>query len=190
MPKRWPRRWIRRCTVSACREPHEQSRFRRTSVSTSGGIMLRTHLVPFAAALALGAGFAGAAPAGAEEKSCVDQIEELCGATEPNSPARRSCVKDKRSKLSEECQKRLGPPGPAPAKPAAGSVDSARQLQLFFETCRPDQAKIAKLCTGERAQGDALLQCISEHESEVSKACADIAKRSRKPAATQTAPAK
>ena len=142
--------------------------------------MLRSHLAPLAVALVLGTGLAGASAA-AEEKSCVDQIEALCGDTEANSPERRTCVKDKRSQLSAECQKRLGPPGAAPVPaPSAGAAGSPQQMQRFFETCRPDQAAIAKLCSGDRAQGDALLQCIVENESKVSKACAEIAKASRK----------
>jgi hypothetical protein len=147
--------------------------------------MSRTRLAPLALALLLCAGVAAAE----EEKSCVDQIAELCPDTEPNSPGRRACVKEKRAQLSEDCQKRLGAPGPVPVAPSATAGDAAmlQDLRPFFEACGNDREKIGKHCTGEKGQGDPLLQCILEHKSEMSQKCVEMAQKHVKPA--QGAPA-
>jgi hypothetical protein len=133
--------------------------------------MPRVRIAPLAASLALGAGLLTAQPAPAEpEKSCGDQIAALCPDTEANSPERRACIKDKRAKLSEECQKRLGPP--EPAAPSSGSLADLRPL---VEGCKGDSAKLSTLCNGPNSSGNPLLECIVAHKSDLSKSCVDVA---------------
>src|SRR5262245_33580104 len=106
--------------------------------------MLRSHFA-LAVSLALAASWFASAPAGAEPaKSCGDQIAALCPDSEPNSAARRECVKAKRSQLTEECQKRLGPmPAETPAALAG--------LRPLVQACSKDQASLGKFCTGQKA---------------------------------------
>jgi hypothetical protein len=154
--------------------------------------MSRT-LAPFALAFVLCAGVAAAASAAEEEVSCVDQIAALCPDTEPNSPQRRACVKEKRSKLSADCQKKLGPPTPPPAPGAAtppdGDIAKLQEMRPFFEACGPDREAIGKRCTGEKGQGTPLLQCIVDHKSEMSQKCVDVAQKQLAPPKPATTPA-
>jgi hypothetical protein len=155
--------------------------------------MSRTRFAPFALALLLCAGFAAAASAAEEEVSCVDQIAALCPDTEPNTPQRRACVKEKRSKLSADCQKKLGPPAPpAPGAAAAPSGDVAKleEMRPFFEACGGDREAIGKHCAGEKGQGNPLLQCIVDHKSEMSQKCVEVAQKHLAAPKAGTAPAK
>jgi hypothetical protein len=144
--------------------------------------MPRVRSAALAVSLALGAALLASAPASAEaEKSCGDQIAALCPDTEANSPERRACIKEKRAKLSEECQKRLGPPEPTP------NADALSQLRPLVEACQGDSAKLSMLCNGPKGSGNPLLQCIVDNKKDLSARCVSVAEGAlKKPAAGAT----
>lgn len=112
------------------------------------------------AGLLASAGLAGAE----EEKTCRQQIEELCPTTSPNTPERRSCVQKGMEKLSAACQQQLGHVrGMAP--PAAGG------LQSLVKACSKDHPRMVELCQTGKKPGESPLPCLSEHIGEFSESC-------------------
>jgi hypothetical protein len=108
-------------------------------------------------------GLAGAQP----EKSCRQQIEELCPDTAMNSPERRACVKQGIEKLSPRCQQRLGHRQAAPAQRPAGPIG----LQGLVQACQKDHPRMVELCQSGKPQGTDPMPCLREHVSEFSEPC-------------------
>ncbi|HXK21457.1 MAG TPA: hypothetical protein VMS55_02150 [Myxococcota bacterium] len=129
--------------------------------------------------LALVGLLAGAGPARAEEeKSCRQQIEDLCPNTSPNTPERRSCVQNGMEKLSAPCQQQLGhiramgmppsartPDAPGAAAPAAGG------LQDLVKACSKDHPRMVELCQSGKKPGENPLPCLTQHIGEFSESC-------------------
>ena len=161
--------------------------------------------------LALVGLLAGAGPSRAEdEKSCRQQIEDLCPNTSPNTPERRSCVQKGMDKLSAPCQQQLGhlramgAPAPAPVAPGAGAPAPAATmggLQDLVKACSKDHPRMVELCQAKK--GENPLPCLTEHIGEFSESCQEwireadaataakgAAPKAGAPAAPPTTPAK
>ena len=130
--------------------------------------------------LALVGLFAGAGPSRAEEeKSCRQQIEDLCPNTSPNTPERRTCVQKGMDKLSAPCQQQLGhiramgASAPAPAAgaaPAPGAgAPAAGGLQDLVKACSKDHPRMVELCQAKK--GENPLPCLTQHIDEFSESC-------------------
>ncbi|HVN38551.1 MAG TPA: hypothetical protein VMW19_10340 [Myxococcota bacterium] len=117
----------------------------------------------------------GAGPSRAEdEKSCRQQIEDLCPNTSPNTPERRACVQKGMDKLSAPCQQQLGhlramgAPAPAQGVPAAGAP-AAGGLQDLVKACSKDHPRMVELCQTKKGEGP--LPCLMQHIGEFSEPC-------------------
>jgi hypothetical protein len=130
--------------------------------------------------LALVGLLANAGPSRAEEeKSCRQQIEDLCPNTSPNTPERRSCVQKGMDKLSAPCQQQLGhiramgASAPAPAPGAAGAppagAPAAAGLQDLVKACSKDHPRMVELC--QTKKGENPLPCLTQHIDEFSDSC-------------------
>ena len=127
--------------------------------------------VPALSSLTLVALLAAAGLARAEEeKSCRQQIEELCPNSSPNTPERRQCVQQGIEKLSASCQQQLGHVK-AMAVPAPAAGPGAGGLQDLVKACSKDHPRMVELCQTARKPGENPLPCLSEHASEFSESC-------------------
>jgi hypothetical protein len=122
----------------------------------------------------------GAGPSRAEEeKSCRQQIEDLCPNTSPNTPERRSCVQKGMEKLSAPCQQQLGhiramgapAPAPAPGAAAAPGAPAAGGLQDLVKACSKDHPRMVELCQTGKKPGESPLPCLTQHIDEFSESC-------------------
>ena len=114
-----------------------------------------------------------------EEKSCRQQIEDLCPNTSPNTPERRACVQKGMDKLSAPCQQQLGhlrsmgAPAAAPepgaaAAPGAGAP-AAGGLQDLVKACSKDHPRMVEVCQPKK--GENPLPCLTQHIGEFSESC-------------------
>ena len=101
------------------------------------------------------------------EKTCRQQIEDLCPDTVPNTPERRACVKQGFDKLSENCKRQLGA-ARVGAKPPTAAAKG--RLQELVEACSKDHARMVELCQQGQAGGDTM-PCLLQHKSEFSEPC-------------------
>ena len=125
--------------------------------------------------LTLVALFAGAQLAGAEqEKSCRQQIDELCSESAPNTPERRACVKQGIDKLSPRCQQQLGL-GQRKAEPAPRGPGG---LQDLAQACSKDHPRMVELCQRGRPAGEDVMPCLRAHQGEFSEPCQKLIRES------------
>jgi len=150
--------------------------------------------------LALVGLLAGAGPSRAEEeKSCRQQIEDLCPNTSPNTPERRACVQKGMDKLSAPCQQQLGhiramgasAPAPAPgaapgAEPGAGGAPAAGGLQDLVKACSKDHPRMVELCQAKK--GENPMPCLTQHIGEFSESCQAWIRQADAAAAKQAGP--
>jgi hypothetical protein len=122
----------------------------------------------------------GAGPSRAEEeKSCRQQIEDLCPNTSPNTPERRNCVQKGMDKLSAPCQQQLGhiramgtpapPPAPGAAPAPGAGAPAAGGLQDLVKACSKDHPRMVELC--QTKKGENPMPCLTQHIGEFSESC-------------------
>lgn len=94
--------------------------------------------------------------ASAEEtaRPCRDDAAKLCPGVKPGGGAVARCLKEHSSELSPACKKNI-----AKAK---------KKVREFKEACK-DDAK--KLCEGIKPGGRKIVQCLKQHEDELSAEC-------------------
>ena len=147
--------------------------------------------------LALVGLLAGAGPSRAEEeKSCRQQIEDLCPNTSPNTPERRACVQKGMDKFSAPCQQQLGhiramgTPAPAPAPGAAAApgagAPAAGGLQDLVKACSKDHPRMVELC--QTKKGENPLPCLTQHIDEFSESCQTWIREADAASANRAAP--
>jgi hypothetical protein len=140
-------------------------------------------------ALALAARIAFAAAAGEPEPTparrpflwgpCAAEVQKFCKDVEPGAGRIRACLQSHEAELSKACQAHLKRP------PAARM---GRPGQAPMRACAPD---IQKLCKGVQPGGGRIVQCLREHESELSQACkAVVTARAAGAGAAPAAPAR
>lgn len=97
-----------------------------------------------------------AAGASAEDvdRPCKADAEKLCNGVQPGGGNVARCLKEHSSELSPACKDNI-----------AKAKEKARE---FKEACKDDAHK---LCKGVQPGGGRILQCLNQHESELSPAC-------------------
>ena len=99
-------------------------------------------------------GIAMGASAAQTAKPCRDDAAKLCPDVKPSGGAVAKCLKEHSSELSPACKDNM-----AKAK---------KKAQEFKQACK-DDAK--NLCKGVKQGGGKIMQCLKQHESELSPAC-------------------
>jgi hypothetical protein len=99
-------------------------------------------------------GIAMGASAAQTARPCRDDAAKLCPDVKPGGGAMARCMKEHSSELSPACKDNI-----AKAK---------KKVQEFKEACKDDAAK---LCRGMKQGGGKIMQCLKQHEDELSAAC-------------------
>lgn len=106
-------------------------------------------------ALCLGA-LAG--PAAYAEDPCAGDAKQYCPDVQPGSGRLVICLRQNQARLSAACRDRL----------AADALKARKVIERFGRSCQVD---MAQLCAGIRPGGGRLLQCLGEHQGELSTSC-------------------
>lgn len=107
---------------------------------------------------------AAATIASAEEtaRPCRDDAAKLCQGVQPGGGAIARCLKSHESELSPACKRNI-----AKAK---------EEIKEAKEACEGDAKK---LCEGIKPGGGKIIQCLKQHESDLSPACKEEMSKSR-----------
>jgi Cysteine rich repeat len=111
-----------------------------------------------------------ATAASAEEtaRPCRDDAAKLCQDVKPGRGAIARCLKEHASELSPACKDNM-------AKAKAKIKEKAKEVK---EACKDDAQR---LCEGIKPGGGKIVQCLKQHESELSPSCkAEMNKPRRK----------
>jgi len=94
--------------------------------------------------------------ASAEEnaKPCADDAAKLCQGMQPGGGAIAKCLKEHSSELSPACKDNM--------------AKMKQKAKAFREACKNDART---LCKGERPGGGRIVQCLKQHEGELSADC-------------------
>jgi hypothetical protein len=121
------------------------------NVTAPSGVQMKWFTVlagVFCLAMATGASAAQTA------KPCRDDAARLCPDVKPGGGALAKCMKEHASELSPACKNNI-----AKAK---------KKAQEFKQACKDDATK---LCKGVKQGGGKIVQCLKQHEDELSAAC-------------------
>jgi len=135
----------------------------------------------FAASIAFSTIGAGAqtppAPRQPAWEACAPDVQKFCKDAQPGGGRIRACLEGHRAELSKPCQEHLERlAGFRSRRPGAGAI----------RACAGD---VEKLCKNVQPGGGRIVQCLREHESELSSACkAVVAARARRPGTSAPAP--
>ncbi len=94
------------------------------------------------------------ASAEAVDRPCKEDAEKLCNGVQPGGGNIARCLKEHSSELSPACKDNI--------------TKAKEKAKEFKEACKDDAHK---LCNGVQQGGGRILQCLSQHESELSPAC-------------------
>jgi hypothetical protein len=142
---------------------------------------------PALSSLALVGLLSAAGPARAEEeKSCRQQLEELCPDSAPNTPERRACVQKNAGKLTASCQKMIG--HGQSETPAAAPASGPGGFEGFVKACQKDQTRVAELCQKGRPPQESPLPCLIEKADQFSKPCRNWLEEAKKAQAAAQKP--
>ena len=99
---------------------------------------------------------AWAAGASAEQgaKPCADDAARLCKDAKPGQGNMARCLKEHAGELSPACQENI--------------AKMKENIRDFREACKDD---MKKLCAGTQRGGGRIIQCMKQHEDELSPAC-------------------
>jgi hypothetical protein len=92
------------------------------------------------------------AQAGAD--ACGADVEKYCKDVPVGGGRRYRCLKEHEKELSEPCRKHI--------------ADVQGKVRGIHEACWDD---VSRLCGGVRRGGGRILQCLKDHESELSDPC-------------------
>jgi hypothetical protein len=118
---------------------------------------MRKTLTCLVVAVLFGLGFADVKPAQAAARGrnpCIPEIEKYCKDARPGGGKIATCLKEHETDLSQECKDFL--------------VDARERGREFAKNCGTDAKK---LCKGVQPGGGRLIECLKEHEAEVSGSC-------------------
>jgi hypothetical protein len=93
---------------------------------------------------------------------CAPDIAKYCKGMKPGGGNIAECLKEHEADLSEGCKAYT-----------AGLREKGKE---FAQNCRSD---VAKLCKGVQPGGGRIIECLKEHESELSEPCRTHFKQSR-----------
>lgn len=97
---------------------------------------------------------AAAALAGEGVKPCADDVARLCKDVQPGQGRVAKCLKEHKDELSPACKEHIA----MARKKVKGAKDA----------CKEDAQK---LCKDTQPGGGRIVQCLKQHESELSHAC-------------------
>ncbi len=107
----------------------------------------------------------------AQKGPCAADVAKLCAGVERGQGHVRQCLLAHQSELSKECQDRLGAVEAQRAqkqmKMGLGTPGAGQPPRGLIE-CRQD---VRQHCSGVRRGGGRILQCLHEHEAELSEGC-------------------
>ena len=115
--------------------------------------MIKELVVTFAAVIAIWSAEAGVARAQAPAGACAADVEKYC----KNVPAggrRYRCLKQHENDLSEPCRKHI--------------AQVKERIRGLYEACWDD---VSRLCVDVQRGHGRVLQCLRDHESELSEPC-------------------
>jgi hypothetical protein len=88
------------------------------------------------------------------EKPCAADAAKLCKGVQQGQGRVAQCLKEHANELSPACKE---------------NIEKVKEkVQELKEACKDDSAK---LCKGMRPGGGRILQCLKQHEGELSPAC-------------------
>jgi Cysteine rich repeat len=86
--------------------------------------------------------------------ACKADVERLCPGAQPGHGRVMRCLRDKEDQVSAECK---------------AHIEEMRQrFQAAAEACKPD---VEKFCQDVQPGGGRIIQCLRQHETELSDAC-------------------
>lgn len=89
-----------------------------------------------------------------DARPCAEDAARLCqGVQQGQGPVAR-CLKEHANELSPACKKNI--------------AKVKEEVREFAQACKDDSAK---LCKGTKPGGGRILQCLKQHEGELSPAC-------------------
>lgn len=94
------------------------------------------------------------ATAGEGGKPCADDAARLCKDVQPGQGRMVKCLKEHKDELSPDCR--------------ANITKMKEQAKDMKEACEEDARK---LCKDTRPGGGRIMQCLKQHEGELSPAC-------------------
>jgi Skp family chaperone for outer membrane proteins len=95
-------------------------------------------------------------------KPCAEDAARLCNGVQQGEGRVAKCLKEHSNELSPACKDNIR--------------EMKEEIQNFKEACK-DDAK--KLCKDERPGGGRILQCLKQHEGELSPACKEVMEQPR-----------
>jgi hypothetical protein len=95
-------------------------------------------------------------------KPCADDAARLCKGMQQGEGRIAKCMKEHESELSPGCKENIG--------------KMKEKVQDFKEACKDDAAK---LCKDTKPGGGRILQCLKQHEGELSAACKETMKQAK-----------
>lgn len=87
-------------------------------------------------------------------RPCAEDAARLCKGVQQGQGRVARCLKEHANELSPACKENIG--------------KAKEKVRDFKQACRDDSAK---LCKGTKPGGGRILQCLKQHESELSPAC-------------------
>jgi hypothetical protein len=100
--------------------------------------------------------------ASAADKPCAADAAKLCAGMQPGGGAMGKCLQEHSNDLSPECKETMG--------------KMKGKMQDFKQACKDDAAK---LCKDTKPGGGKIVQCLKQHEGDLSAACKDAMAQSK-----------
>lgn len=85
---------------------------------------------------------------------CADDVAKFCKDVKPGGGGMAKCLKEHANELSPGCKESI--------------AEMKKKVQDFSQVCKDD---MVKFCKGVRPGGGRILQCLKEHEAELSPEC-------------------
>jgi hypothetical protein len=95
-------------------------------------------------------------------RPCAEDAARLCKGVQQGEGRVAKCLKEHADELSPACKKNI--------------AKVKEEVQEFAQACKDDSAK---LCKGTKPGEGRILQCLKQHESELSAACKEQMKQPR-----------
>ena len=87
-------------------------------------------------------------------KPCAGDVARLCKGVQPGQGRLAQCLKEHSNELSPACRENI--------------KIMKEKVQDFVQACKADEER---LCKGTKPGGGRIIQCLKQHEGELSPAC-------------------
>ncbi len=94
------------------------------------------------------------AAGGNAEGPCADDVAKFCKEAQKTRGGIAKCLKEHADELSPACREKIG--------------EAKKKIRDFAEACKAD---LSAFCKDVKPGGGRLLQCLKQHESELSPEC-------------------